>query len=35
LAYEVHVQRNPAEQAEPDPDKKTLVILGMHLVNLP
>jgi NADH:ubiquinone reductase (non-electrogenic) len=35
VAYDVHVQRNPAEQSEPHPDKKTLVILGMHLVNLP
>lgn len=28
LGYEVYALRYPAEQAEPDPSKKTLVILG-------
>jgi len=29
LAYSIYELRHPVEQAEPDPEKKTLVILGM------
>lgn len=29
--YNVYQHRNPADQVPPDPDKKTLVILGMYI----
>lgn len=29
VAYSIYELRHPAEQVEPDPSKKTLVILGM------
>lgn len=30
LAYNIYDLRHPDEQAKPDPNKKTLVILGMY-----
>lgn len=35
LGYDIYSHRNPPEQREPDPTKKTLVILGMHRQFLP
>lgn len=35
LAYSVYTIRHPAEQLEPDPSKKTLVVLGMLRSQLP
>lgn len=32
LAYSIYVLRHPAEQFEPDPSKKTLVVLGTLLL---
>ncbi len=32
LAYNIYVLRTPQEQFEPDPSKKTLVILGTHIL---
>jgi NADH:ubiquinone reductase (non-electrogenic) len=29
LAYNIYTISHPVEQVEPDPDKKTLVVLGM------
>jgi NADH:ubiquinone reductase (non-electrogenic) len=34
-AYGIYEMKNPGDQAEPDPSKKTLVILGMCLESLP
>lgn len=34
VAYEIWQLRHPDDQSEPDPNKKTLVILGMFLVAL-
>ena len=31
IGYGIYVSRSPAEQVEPDPNKKTLVVLGMFL----
>lgn len=31
LGYSIYEQRHPVEQFQPDPSKKTLVILGMQL----
>ena len=31
LAYSIYDQRNPIEQVQPDPSKKTLVVLGVFL----
>ena len=31
LAYTIYLSRNPADQVDPDPSKKTLVVLGMVL----
>jgi NADH:ubiquinone reductase (non-electrogenic) len=31
LGYSIYLLRHPEEQVEPDPSKKTLVILGMSL----
>ena len=28
MCYGIYVNRTPADQAEPDPNKKTLVVLG-------
>lgn len=30
MAYGIYQNRTPADQADPDPSKKTLVVLGMH-----
>ena len=32
-AYGIYVNRNPIEQQEPDPSKKTLVVLGRFQCN--
>ena len=33
--YGIYLSRNPADQAEPDPQKKTLVVLGRKIANIP